>query len=293
VLTNRKKDGEVYYEEKTITPLRNSEGTITHYVSTGHDITERLNAEKAASRHQTELAHVARLSTLGEMTSGLAHELNQPLCAITTYTQTCLRVIGSNNYSSDKLRYGLEQVVKQAELAGAIFQRLRNFSRKSVVPKRVVDLREVVSEVVNLSSSELSENGIAFAINHHCEKPYIKADPIQLEQVLLNLIRNSVDAVANLSSERKSLTLHTSDCSNGEVKVSLTDCGTGCENEVVRRLFEPFYTTKPSGLGIGLGISQSIIEAHGGRLYLESNSPSGATFSFTLPGIEAQHSVPE
>ncbi|MBX2835395.1 MAG: PAS domain S-box protein, partial [Gammaproteobacteria bacterium] len=287
VLVNRKKDGEEYYEEKTIEALRNSEGKITHYVSTGHDITARLDAEKAISQHQTELAHVSRLSTLGEMTSGLAHELNQPLCAITTYAQTCLRVIDGEYDKKEKLRYGLEQVVKQAELAGGILKRLRNFSRKRVIPKRCVDLRHIVNEVATLSDSELKDKGIALAIEQSEGQLQTVADPIQIEQVLLNLLRNSIDAMVDSPPERKQISVRLRKISNQELKATLTDCGHGCSEEIVERLFEPFYTTKPNGLGIGLGISQSIIESHGGRLYLEKNGPSGAAFSFTLPAVDA------
>jgi len=283
VLTNRKKNGDEYHEEKTITPLRNHDGEITHYVSTGRDISDRLNAEKAASRHQAELTHVSRLSTLGEMTSGLAHELNQPLCAITTYAQTCLRVIDNPAYDKDKLRYGLEQVVKQAELAGAIFKRLRNFARKDELQKRTVALLDVVNEVSTLCASELTEQSVSLEIDLHCDQVYIMADPIQLEQVMLNLLRNSMDAVVTLPIERKKLNISSCEKRSGEVSVSLSDKGVGCDSEVVERLFEPFYTTKPNGLGIGLGISQSIIEAHGGRLFLESSSGAGTTFCFTLP----------
>jgi len=287
VLVNRKKNGEKYHEEKTITALRNADGVVTHYVSTGRDITARLNAEKAVIHHQAELTHVSRLSTLGEMTSGLAHELNQPLCAITTYTQTCLRVIEGENGSPDKLRYGLEKVIKQADLAGGILKRLRNFARKRTLPKRRVDLRHIVNEVVNLSVLELSENGVKLEVKQEQGQLYTLADPIQIEQVLLNLIRNSLDAMIDLPPERKRILVMLTKDNSAEVMATLSDRGRGCNSEVVERLFEPFYTTKPNGLGIGLGISQSIIESHGGRLFLAKNNPDGATFGFTLPAVEA------
>ena len=288
VMVNRRKDGTVYHEEKTIAPLRDSEGVITHYISTGHDITERLNAAEAVRRHQVELAHVARLSTLGEMTSGLAHELNQPLCAIITYAQTCLRVIGPDHYDKKKLHYGLGQVVKQAELAGAIFQRLRNFARKGETQWRCVDMLELANEVANLIEAELNQHEMTLDIAQSGSQAIVEADPIQIEQVLLNLIRNSMDAILELAPERKKMSLRIS--SGESVKVSLTDRGGGCPAGVVERLFEPFFTTKPTGMGIGLGISQSIIETHGGRLFLEHNSTSGATFSFTLPVLEVADS---
>ncbi|MFK7891169.1 MAG: PAS domain S-box protein [Granulosicoccus sp.] len=283
VLVNRKKDGGEYHEEKTITPLRDNNGKITHYVSTGHDITDRINAEKAAREHRAELAHVSRLSTLGEMTSGLAHELNQPLCAITTYAQICLRVLNAEFDNKDKLRYGLEQVVRQAELASEIFERLRIFSRKRALPKRKVDILYIVNEVSKLSSLELKANGIALDISKqsNCQL-FTMADPIQLEQVLLNLLRNSIDSVSHLPSDRKKITIDVSTFKDNYIKVTLSDQGTGCPSTVAERIFEPFFTTKQDGLGIGLGISQSIVESHGGKLFLEHNSRHGAAFSFTL-----------
>ncbi|MBX2885159.1 MAG: PAS domain S-box protein [Granulosicoccus sp.] len=280
---NRKKDGREYHEEKTITPLRDAEGNITHYVSTGHDITDRLIAEKAIREHRAELAHVSRLSTLGEMTSGLAHELNQPLCAITTYAQTCLRVLEAEGGNKDKLRYGLEQVIAQAKLSSEIFERLRDFSRKRVLPKRSVDMLHIVNEVRKLSNSDLKTHGITFCVSEQSGCRFMTlADPIQLEQVLLNLLRNSIDAVSDLSPDRKQINLDMT-LAGEKIKVALSDRGKGCQPEVAERLFEPFFTTKPSGLGIGLGISQSIIEDHGGELFLEKSSAEGATFSFTLP----------
>jgi len=283
VLANRKKDGAIYFEEKTITPMRDPEGKITHYISTGHDVTEKKNAEEAARRHQAELAHVARLSTLGEMTSGLAHELNQPLCAITTYAQTCLRLLSAENCSQSEVRYGLEQVVKQAELAGAIFRRLRNFARKGEFVRQRVSMRNIVAEVADLIKAELAQSEIILKVEGVRATTYVEVDPIQIEQVILNLIRNSMDAMAGNGAIDKNLTIRTEKIGKTEVKVSISDTGHGCRPEVVERLFEPFFSTKPTGLGIGLGLSQTIIEAHGGKLWLESTCDAGATFSFVLP----------
>lgn len=287
VLVNRKKDGTLYHEEKTIAPLKDAQGNITHFISTGHDITERKKADEAARLHQAELAHVARLSTLGEMTSGLAHELNQPLCAITTYAQTCLRILNTGECKPEQVRYGLEHVVRQAELAGEIFRRLRNFARKGDVRSRRINLRDVIREVANFIKAEAEQNQIVLKIESG--KAFAWVDPIQIEQVLLNLVRNSIDAMVGEEHGAKQLTIRASKSGKDVVKVSISDTGHGCPPPLVEKLFEPFFTTKANGLGIGLGISQTIIEAHGGRLWLESNSDKGATFSFTLPSREAAH----
>jgi PAS domain S-box-containing protein len=283
MLINKKKDGGIYYEEKTITPLRDTNGCITHFISTGHDVTERIAAEQATQKHQAELAHVARLSTLGEMTTALAHELNQPLCAVTTYAQTCLRAIKNSGFDPTKLRYGLEQIVKQIELAGQIFRRLRDFSRKNSPHREAVNVRSLIREVAKFMRAELEQQRILLRIEAPGPTPLIKADPVQIEQVLLNLVRNSIEAVVCSAKDDRKLTIRSLKNTNGSIKVSIGDSGYGVPPELATRLFEPFFTTKSTGLGIGLSISQNIIEAHGGRLWLESNSEAGAVFSFTLP----------
>ena len=283
ILVNRKKDGSLYYEQKTISPLRDEEGRITHFISAGHDITDLVEAEEKNRAHQAELAHVARLSTLGEMTSGLAHELNQPLCAITTYAQTCMHILQDGECSPEKVRYGLEQVVKQAELAGAIFRRLRDFSRKGEIRREPVCLNEVVKEVVDFVTAEVQQKLVRLHWKAPAEISNVMADAIQVEQVLLNLVRNAIDVVAGLDTSRREITISVSEDTDEWVTVEIRDQGCGCPPEMADRLFEPFVTSKPEGLGIGLSISQSIVEAHGGRLWLAENSEHGAVFRFTLP----------
>ena len=282
VLINRKKDGTVYHEQKTITPLKDEQGNITHFISTGHDISDLVRAEEQDRLHKAELAHVARLSILGEMTSGLAHELNQPLCAITTYAQTCLRIVHSDEYNLDDVSYGLEQVVRQAELGGEIFRRLRNFARKDEKEQRPICLRDVIYEVGSFVRAECQQNQIQLILEVSDQLPHVMADPIQIEQVLINLVRNSMDAVSEVIAERRMIMIKAGAYQRNFVRVCVSDSGPGCPPEVAERLFEPFFTTKKNGLGIGLGISQSIIVAHGGKLWLELNSVNGATFCFTL-----------
>ena len=283
LLINKKKDGGIYYEEKTITPLRDTNGFITHFISTGHDVSERIAAEQATQKHQAELAHVARLSTLGEMTTALAHELNQPLCAVTTYAQTCLRAIKNSSVDLTRLRHGLEQIVKQIELAGQIFRRLRDFSRKNSPHRQAVNVRSLIREVAKFMRAELDHQRILLRIEAPGPTPLIKADPVQIEQVLLNLVRNSIEAIVCSAKDDRKLTIRSIKIASGFIKVSIGDTGHGVSAEHAGRLFEPFFTTKATGLGIGLSISQNIIEAHGGRLWLDTNSEAGATFSFTLP----------
>lgn len=281
-LTGRKKDGTVFHEQKTISPLRDREGKTTHYIATGRDITELIKAQENDRLHQAELAHVARLSTLGEMTSGLAHELNQPLCAITTYAQTCLRIIQGRDTDLEHLRYGLDKIVAQAELGGKIFRRLRDFARKGITDRQNVDVAEIINEVVGFIGWEVQHKLIRVKLDLARDLPMVRVDPIQIEQVLLNLVRNSIDAIASLDETRRHILIRTT-LERRQIVVAINDGGCGCAPSQADRLFEPFYTTKPEGLGIGLTVSQSLIEAHGGRLWLKANSRRGATFCFTLP----------
>lgn len=286
VLVNRKKDGSIFHEQKTIAPLKDDQGNITHFISTGHDITDLVRAEEQDRLHKAELAHVGRLSILGEMTSGLAHELNQPLCAITTYAQTCLRIIENRDYNPEEVRYGLEQVVRQAELGGAIFRRLRNFARKGEIRQQRMNLQDVIHEVAGFIRAEAQQSQVHLKMEVARQLPSVSADPIQIEQVMLNLVRNSMDAMSSIEEGQRVISIKAGRYQKRWVRVCISDTGRGCPMEIVDRLFEPFFTTKPNGLGIGLGISQSIIDAHGGRLWLESNSVTGAMFCFTLPSTE-------
>ena len=282
VIINRKKNGSIYHEQKTITPLKDSKGNITHYISTGHDISDLVKAEEQDRIHKAEFAHVARLGVLGEMTSGLAHELNQPLCAITTYAQTCLRIVQNEDFKLEDVRYGLTQVVRQAELGGDIFRRLRDFARKEEKPQTPTDVRDIIYEVRDFTRAECLQNQIQFIIKISQKLPQIRVDPIQIEQVIINLVRNSMDALLEVEESRRKIMISVKSYKKKFICISVSDNGMGCSEDVVQRLYEPFFTTKPHGLGIGLGISQTIVVTHGGNLWLEKNNKSGATFSFTV-----------
>ncbi|WP_018995334.1 PAS domain S-box protein [Thioalkalivibrio sp. ALJ2] len=287
-LVNRKKDGSIYHEQRTITPLRDANGEITHFISTGHDITELVETQRQNRLHQSELTHVARLSTLGEMTSGLAHELNQPLCAITTFTQTCLRMLSAGEYKPDDLYYGLQQVLRQAETATEIFRRLRMFSRKGEIEECSVELGQIVGEIESFVESEALQNLINVHFDVPDRLPPVWADRIQLEQVLLNLVRNAMEAVSERDPGCRNVTITATRNEETEVTVDVRDSGHGCPPDIANRLFEPFFTTKEKGMGVGLGISQSIVEAHGGRLWLEETSPQGSVFRFTVPQAKGE-----
>ncbi len=283
IIINKRKDGSLYHEQKTITPLKNAKGEITHFISTGHDISEIVKAQERDRQHKADLAHVARLSVMGEMTSSLAHELNQPLCAIMTYAQTCIRINESADVDPVELSYGLQQIVHQAELGGAIFKRLRNFARKGEFVKKRFDIGDIVNEVANFIQAEAKQNETKIIVNAPSKLPKVVADPIQIEQVMINLARNAMDAMAEVNTKPRLIQIDVKQVDKDMVSVYLKDTGSGCPPDLLKRLFEPFFTTKSNGLGIGLSISQNIIDEHGGSLYIASSSQEGTTFCFTLP----------
>ena len=281
-LTNRTKLGEAYHEQMTISPLKDNSGETTHLIATGQDVTALVEAEEKDQELQAELTHVARLSTLGGMVSGVAHELNQPLCAIMTYAQTCLRKLEPGDANLEDIRHGLNQVVRQAERADEIFVRIRNFSRKRDMRCERVGIREIVESALSFVESELDRSQIKVALKFPQKARYVYADVTQIQQVLLNLVRNSMDVLADIGESQRNISINVGAKGKSHTKITISDTGSGCPPHELDRLFEPFFTTKKEGLGVGLSISQGIIEAHGGKLWLESTSPEGSVFCLTI-----------
>jgi C4-dicarboxylate-specific signal transduction histidine kinase len=240
---------------------------------------ERLRAEEQARQHQSELAHVARLSTMGEMASGLAHELNQPLTAVMNYTRGVLRRLSASEVDP-ALVDAMGRATAEAERAAQIIRRLREFVRKREPRAEVVDLNDTVRGVAHIAAPEAERNDVRVQLELEDELPPVLGDRIQLEQVLLNLTRNAVEAMAG--GDTRSLLIRSSQ--RGErVRVEVLDSGRGVPDEDRERLFDPFFSTKPEGMGMGLSISRSIIEAHGGTLAVELTPDSGSRFYFDLP----------
>ena len=244
------------------------------------DITARKQAEREAQRHQAELAHAMRVSTLGQMTAGLAHELNQPLAAIVSYARGCAYRMESGAAPLPDLSYGIDQIVAQALRAGEIVQRYRSFLRPDSSRFKQVDANALVRDATSLASSSACEEGVAIRLELAPVMPLIQVDSIQIEQVILNLIRNGCEAM--VGCRHRELWVRTT-IGTGMIEIAVEDAGNGISEAVRDRLFEPFVTTKPNGLGMGLSISRSIIEAHGGRLWASPNAGRGTTFRFALP----------
>lgn len=280
-------DGRIFRMLGFSAPLPDSEGQPRGSVGAFVDITERRSAEERERRRLAEIAHVSRLSTLGEMISGLAHEINQPLAAASNFARACQRWPQTSGMPlPDDVKGLVQKILGQTERAGEIVKRLTTFVKKGVSTPAFVDVNILVRDVIALTKSCFYP-----AMKRDVETPLltdlapqlppISVDPIQIEQVLVNLIRNAIEATQEARSSAP-VTIRTMRISNA-VQISVSDGGIGVASESTRDLFEPFFTTKPEGIGLGLSISRSIIENHGGRLWVEPNADQGATFSFTLP----------
>jgi PAS domain S-box-containing protein len=286
-VTAQRKDGQEF-------PVEVSFGELTsdgHKVFTGfiRDISERKQAEeqlRASERNlqttQAELARVSRLTTMGELAASIAHEVNQPLTAVINNASACLRLLANNNLEPEVLRRALAGIIADGTRASTVLARIRGFIKKEPAEKSELDINEVIQEVLVLAGRELYEHQVLPDHQLKADLPTVLADRVQLQQVLLNLIMNGIEAMAAVSDRPRLLGLQSRIDESGDVLVVVSDSGTGIGLEL-DRVFTPFFTTKANGMGMGLSISRSLIEGHGGRLWAAPNSPHGAVFSFTLP----------
>jgi two-component system sensor histidine kinase TtrS len=277
-----RKDGTSFPVEYSSTPIRDEQGATLGTVVVFRDVTERKEAEERVRRHQAELAHVARLSTLGEIASGIAHELNQPLTAIATNARACIRMLESGRSSGEQCSDVMDRVAAQAERAGEVIRQIRHFVRKEPPDLRPTPLRLILDTVLGLLRPEAKRAGVELAVDQTDRDPWVLAQEIQIEQVLLNLGRNAIEAMAGSPGPRR-LVLSAKPDRHGHIALAVTDTGPGLAPDIRERVFEPFVTSKPQGMGLGLSISAGIVEVHGGSLSVESEPGSGASFRFTLP----------
>jgi PAS domain S-box-containing protein len=276
-----RKDGRRLWVRESARALRESDGRIVVLIVC-EDATERKEAEDAVRRHQADLAHVGRVSLMGEMAAGLAHELNQPLAAIVNFTRGCERRLRAGMGADAEILDALEQVSAQALRAGAIIHRIRKFIHKEDSSLAWVDLNDLVRNVTRLADADGRHQGIRVHLALSPTVPKVYVDSIQIEQVILNLMRNGFDAMDGEALANKTLSIRTAAIGSASVGVAISDTGTGLRSDLVDRIFDPFFSTKASGLGLGLAISRSIVEAHGGRLWAEPNPGGGSTFHFSL-----------
>ncbi len=285
-----RKDGRVGQCETAIVVLRDDESRVIGHVAVVRDVTDRVRAERDSQRRQAELAHVTRLATMGEMATGLAHELSQPLSAILYYARGCGRRLGAGDADLEQILGIMEKVGAQAERAAGFVDRIRAFVRKSELRLAQVDLNQAVREAAEFAAHQAHEDRVTIDFELDQVLPPVLVDMMQIEQVILNVLRNGIEAMSDTEPDRRKVTIRTSHA-NDLVVCAVADAGCGCSDEVAERLFEAFFTTKPKGLGMGLAISLSIIEAHGGRMWATPNPAGGATLQFTLPVSEQDATV--
>lgn len=267
--------------------VHDGDGRVVKFVGTIHDVTDRRHAEDEARQLQERLTHFARLSTMGEMAAGLAHEINQPLSAIATYAQACQRLLKAPATDIVDIIGALEQIDAQALRAGEVIRRLRMFVRNREVKREPVDCGRLLEDLRTLAETDARLHNIRLSIETEASLPPVYADPIQLQQVLLNLLRNAIDAMADAPEDRREIVLRTRRSADREIEVMVADHGSGLAPGASDHLYNPFFTTKAGGTGLGLAISRSIVRAHGGRLWHTPNDDCGTRFHFTLPSSPA------
>jgi C4-dicarboxylate-specific signal transduction histidine kinase len=252
------------------------------YTGVIRDVTDARVAEETLGKLRSELAHVARVTTLGALTASIAHEVNQPLAGIVTNASTCLRMLAADPPNVEGARETARRTIRDGERASEVIARLRALFTKKTTTTGSIDLNEATREVVALSMSELQRQRVATRLELADELPLVKGDRVQLQQVILNLLLNAGDAMSTVEDGPRELVIATSS-DGSDVHLSVRDTGIGFDAGEPDKLFEAFYTTKSSGMGIGLSVSRSIIELHGGRLWATRNRGPGATFSFSIP----------
>ncbi|HSB58908.1 MAG TPA: ATP-binding protein, partial [Methyloceanibacter sp.] len=279
VVTGQRQDGSTFPMKLEVGEVRSGERRFfTGFVN---DLTERQATERQLEELQSELARLSRLTAMGEMASTLAHEINQPLSAIANYLQGCGRLIeGIEHPNAPKIHDALAETTHQTLRAGQIIRRLREFVARGETEKRSESINKLVEEASALALVGAKEQGVKTVFRFDTRAGPVLVEKVQIQQVLLNLIRNAIEAMNGCA--QKELVVETALLDEGMVEVRVADTGSGLAEEILPRLFQPFVTTKPTGMGVGLSISKRIIEAHGGEMWAEPNPGGGALFRFTL-----------
>ncbi|MGB9020177.1 MAG: PAS domain S-box protein [Pseudolabrys sp.] len=282
VVVGRRKDGSTFPMELAVGEMNS--GNRRFFTGFIRDLTERQKTESRLQELQSELVHISRLTAMGEMASTLAHELNQPLSAIANYLKGSRNLLeGRSDDNSTTIRTALDRAADQAVRAGQIIRRLRDFVSRGETERHAESVSKLVEEASALALVGVKDRGINVQFQFDPSIDLVLADRVQIQQVLLNLIRNSMDAMETSQVRDLKITLAATD--NGFIRISVIDSGSGIAPEVAKQLFQPFVTTKRDGMGVGLSISRTIVEAHGGQIWVEQNPSGGTIFHFTLPAI--------
>ena len=277
----RRKDGSEFLVEIGLNPIHTPEGTLV--LTAIVDITERKRMELELQRNREELAHVTRVATVGELTTSVAHELNQPLGAILSNADAAEMFLTADPPALDEVRDILADIRKDDQRASEVIQRMRSLLRKHEVAPKSIEINEAVEEVLKLLSTGASDRKVAMKFERTAGLPRVWCDPVHFQQVVLNLVLNGMEAMAGLPEEKRQVVVRIGPANNGTVKIAVADSGPGIPIDSLPKLFEPFFTTKKEGMGMGLSIARTIVEAHRGQIWAENNSEVGATFYFTVP----------
>jgi PAS domain S-box-containing protein len=280
--------GTVKYIHTVGHPVLNASGDLVQFVGSSMDITQRKLAEEALRQAQADLAHVSRVTTMGELTASLAHEVNQPIAAAVTDANTCLRWLTRDHPDLEEAREAASRTAKDATRAAEIITRVRLLFKKGTAQRELVDVNEVIREMIVLLRSELTRYSISVQTDLAAHLPQVTGDRVQLQQVFMNLMLNGIDAMKEMNA-RGELTIKSQQTEKGELLISVSDIGVGLPPKQADQIFDAFFTTKLHGTGMGLSISRSLIESHGGRLWAADNAPRGASFYLSLPAAFEVH----
>ena len=281
----RRKDGTSVWVRSNVSLVPGTEWVPRFLMTLSEDITQRKLSEAALANARSELANVSRITSLGVLTAAIAHEVNQPLSGIVTNASTCLRMLSADPPNIAGALETVRRTIRDGNRASDVITRLRTLYSKKELSPEWMDLNEAAREVTALSLSELQRSGVLLRYQLADELPPLVADRIQLQQVILNLLRNAVDAMSTIDDRPRELLIRTDRDVENQVQLSVKDTGAGLTPQAAEKIFEAFYTTKTDGMGIGLFISRSIIEAHQGRLWATPNDGPGSTFSFVIPCV--------
>lgn len=281
--THKDRDGNTMIVEILASPILDGQGEVKEVIQTYRDITARRKAETLLQQRHAQFARASRLTTLGEIASGLAHEINQPLAAVASYSGACITRLTQRKQADKKVLSNLRHIADQAKLAGDIIRRIRGFVRPKPTCHAVTDINAIIEDSVSLLSREAAAHGVTVQLELAPSPVRAPVDRTAVEQVVINLLRNSIEAMHGTAPGDRRLTVWTGCTADRMIETRIKDNGCGFAASSADHLFDMFFTTKPHGMGMGLAISRSAIEAHGGRLWAETNPSGGATFTFHLP----------